>query len=81
MRKQMMRMKIIFSDKIGDISKNFKLTLSDIALTEPQAQAVSFVANKSDNNSLSQFLNVWIVRDYSMINKFYITTSILTMKV
>ena len=26
------------SDKIGDISKDLKLTLSDIALTEPQAQ-------------------------------------------
>ena len=27
--------------------------MSDIALTEPQAQAASFVANKSDNSSLS----------------------------
>ena len=42
------------SDKIEDISKNLKLTLSDIALTKPQAQAVSFVANKSDYNSLSE---------------------------
>ena len=42
------------SDKIEDISKNLKLTLSDVALTEPQAQAVSFVANKSDYNSLSE---------------------------
>merc|ERR1712155_85876 len=41
------------SDKIEDISKNLKLTLSVIALTEPQAQAASFVANKSDNSSLS----------------------------
>ena len=42
------------SDKIEDISKNLKLTLSDIALTKPQAQAVSFVANKADYNSLSE---------------------------
>ena len=34
------------SAKIEDISKNLKLTLRDIALTEPQAQAASFVANK-----------------------------------
>ena len=42
------------SHKIEDIYKNLKLTLSDIALTEPQTQAVSFVANKSDYNSLSE---------------------------
>ena len=41
------------SDKIEDISKNLKLTLSDIALTEPQAQAASFVANKSQSDSSS----------------------------
>ena len=41
------------SDKIEDISKDLKLTFSDIAHTEPQAQAASFVANKSDNSSLS----------------------------
>ena len=78
-------MKIKISDKIEDISMNLKLTLSDIALTKPQAQAVSFVANKSDYNSLSEgsiFKCLDCERIFnSMMNKLYFTTSILTMKV